>query len=116
MVETVLQALVHISDRYYFGISILADVLRGLRTDKIKKYHLDAVAEYGSMKYLTRREMTEVIGWLIERNYILQTKGRYPVLHITNRGLTYKEHLTPRNTKSLLERLVQSGGNRDAVL
>ena len=116
MVETVLQALVHISDRYYFGISILADVLRGLRTDKIKKYHLDAVAEYGSMKYLTRREMTAVIGWLIERNYILQTKGRYPVLHITNRGLTYKEHLTPRNTKSLLERLVQSGGNRDAVL
>lgn len=28
------------------------------------------------------------------------------VLHITNMGLTYKEHLTPRNTRSLVARLI----------
>lgn len=109
--ETVLHALVHVSDRRYFGVSVLAGVLRGLRPEMIVKYRLDAIAEYGSMAYLNREEAAAVIGWLIDRNYILQTKGRYPVLHITNLGLTYKEHLTPRNMKSLAERLQEFGSD-----
>ena len=109
MAETVLHALVHVSDRRYFGISVLAGVLRGLRPEMIVKYRLDTIAEYGAMTYLNREEAAAVIGWLIDRNYILQTKGKYPVLHITNLGLTYKEHLTPRNMKSLAERLQETG-------
>ncbi len=109
MAETVLHALVHISDRHYFGVSMLADVLRGLKSEKIARYHLDVVAEYGSMAFLTKSEVMEVIGWLIDRNYILQTKGRYPVLHITNLGLNYRDYLTPRNMKSLMKRLGEAG-------
>lgn len=109
MAETVLHALVHVSDRRYFGVSVLAGVLRGLRPEMIVKYRLDTIAEYGAMTYLNREEAAAVIGWLIDRNYILQTKGKYPVLHITNLGLTYKEHLTPRNMKSLAERLQETG-------
>ncbi len=109
MAETVLHALVHVSDRRYFGVSVLAGVLRGLRPEMIVKYRLDTIAEYGAMTYLNREEASAVIGWLIDRNYILQTKGKYPVLHITNLGLTYKEHLTPRNMKSLAERLQETG-------
>ena len=99
----------HISDRHYFGVSMLADVLRGLKSEKIARYHLDVVAEYGSMAFLTKSEVMEVIGWLIDRNYILQTKGRYPVLHITNLGLNYRDYLTPRNMKSLMKRLGEAG-------
>ena len=109
MAETVLHALVHISDRHYFGVSMLADVLRGLKSEKIARYHLDVVAEYGFMAFLTKSEVMEVIGWLIDRNYILQTKGRYPVLHITNLGLNYRDYLTPRNMKSLMKRLGEAG-------
>ena len=43
--------------------------------------------------------------WLIEKHYILETKAHRPVLHITNEGLHYKEHMTPRNMKSLLDLL-----------
>ena len=57
------------------------------------------------MSYLSREEMTAVIYWLIDKKYILQTKGKYPVLHITHMGLAYKEHLTPRNMKSLVDTL-----------
>lgn len=105
MAETVLQALVHISDKHYFGVSILSGVLRGSRSERIVKYNLDAVAEYNPMAYLSREEMTVVIYWLIGKKYILQTKGKYPVLHITHMGLTYKDHLTPRNMKSLVDAL-----------
>lgn len=43
--------------------------------------------------------------WLIDKKYILQTKEKYPVLHIVNMGSTYQEHLTPRNVRSLVESL-----------
>lgn len=100
--ETILQALVHISDKHYFGVTILAGVLRGSQAERISKYHLDEAPEYDSMPYLSREEVTAAIYWLIDKKYIVQTKGKYPVLHITNMGLTYKEHLTPGNMKSLV--------------
>lgn len=103
--ETVLQALVHISDKRYFGVSVLAGVLRGSRSEMIVKYKLDAFSEYNSLSFLSREEVTAIVYWLIDKKYILQTKGQYPVLHITNMGLTYKEHLTPGNMKSLVESL-----------
>ena len=117
MAETVLQALVHISDKHYFGVSTLVRVLRGSRrSERIRKYNLDAVAEYNSMSYLSREEMTAVIYWLIDKKYILQTKGKYPVLHITHMGLTYKEHLTPRNMKSLVDVLDAGKGMEHDII
>lgn len=108
-VETVLQALVHISDKHYYGVTTLAGVLRGLQSEKIMKNNLNVVAEYGALSSLDREEMTAIIYWLIDKQYILQTNGKYPVLHITNLGLTYREHLTPRNVKSLVTVLEKTG-------
>lgn len=110
IIETVLQALVHISERHYFGVSLLTAVLRGSESERIAKHNLKAVAEYGSLSSFSREEVIAVIYWLIEKKYILQTNGQYPVLHITNMGLTYKEYLTPGNTRSLIDRL--TGGGR----
>ena len=103
IVETILQALVHISDKHYFGVSTLEGVLRRSRAGVVTKHRLDEVPEYGVMEGLNREEVTAVIYWLIDKKYILQTKGKYPVLHITNMGLTYKEHLTPGKMKSLVD-------------
>ncbi len=111
--EIVLQALVHISDKHYFGVTILIGVLRGSNSEKVIKYCLDTVDEYESLDYLSREEVNAVIFWLIEKKYILQTKGKYPVLHITDTGLAYKEHLTPRNMKSLMVALETAGGGQN---
>ena len=99
----------HISDRHYFGVQVLAGVLCGSKEEQIRKHRLDAAAEYAALKDLSREEVATVIYWLIDKNYIQQTKGRYPVLHITNPGLTYRERFTPRNMKSLAERLGENG-------
>lgn len=101
--EMVLQALVHISDRHYFGVSVLEGVLRGSKAEQVKKHHLDEIEEYNALSFMNRAEVTATIHWLIDKKYILQTKGSYPVLHITNRGLNYKEYLTPGNMKSLTD-------------
>ena len=96
IIETIMNALVHISEKKYFGVSILTGVLRGSNAEKIKKNGLDKVKEYNALSYLTGEEVTRLIYWLIGRHYIIKTTGQYPVLHITNEGLKYAELFTPR--------------------
>ena len=105
LAETVLQGLVQISDKHFFGVSVLTSVLWGFKTEQIRRHGLDRVPQYGSLSFFSREEVTVIIYWLIEKKYMIQTKGKYPVLHITHMGLTYREQLTPRNMKSLAERL-----------
>ncbi|MDE6015223.1 MAG: UvrD-helicase domain-containing protein [Acetatifactor sp.] len=103
--ETILCALVHISDKYYFGVSVLIRVLRGSQSKSITQHKLYAVPEYNSLSDMSREDLNAAIYWLIDKHYIIKTKGRYPVLHITNEGLHYKEHMTPRKLKSLVAAL-----------
>ena len=84
-----MNALVHISETKYFGVSILSGVLRGSNAEKIKKNGLDKVKEYSALSYLSGEEVTRLIYWLIGRHYIIKTTGQYPVLHITSEGLKY---------------------------
>ncbi len=103
--ETILSALLHISDKYYFGVSVLAGVLLGTDLERIAKHKLYTAPEYKALSYMTREDVTTAIYWLIDKHYIIKTKGKYPVLHITNEGLHYKEHMTPRKLKSLVAAL-----------
>lgn len=107
--ETVLSALMHISDKNYYGVSVLAGVLKGSPFEKIQKNRLDSVAEYRSLSYMTREEITAAIYWLIDKHYIVKTKGMYPVLHITGEGLRYKEHMTPLKLRGIVS-VLEDGG------
>ena len=57
------------------------------------------------MNIRNRRSVRKVVNWLIDKHYILQTKEKHPVLHITNEGLYYKDYMTPRNMRSLVDLL-----------
>ena len=112
IVETIMNALVHISEKKYFGVSILSGVLRGSNAEKIKKNGLDKVKEYGALSYLSGEEVTRLIYWLIGRHYIIKTTGQYPVLHITSEGLKYVELFTPRIAGNLLKWLETEADRR----
>lgn len=112
IVETIMNALVHISEKKYFGVSILSGVLRGSNAEKIKKNGLDKVKEYGVLSYLSGEEVTRLIYWLIGRHYIIKTTGQYPVLHITSEGLKYAELFTPRIAGNLLKWLETEADRR----
>lgn len=108
IVNTVLQCLSDISENNFYGISILASVLHGSKSERIQKAHLDTVSEYGLLSGLRIEDITTIIEWLIENKYILRTKSRYPVLHPTYQGTHYSETLTVGKLKKLAAILQQN--------
>jgi len=100
---TVLQCLVHISEKKFYGETILIGSLCGSSDKRILHDGLEKLPEYGNFSYLGRSNVRKVVDWLLEQHYILETKGANPVLHITNEGLHYKEHMTPGKMKGLLK-------------
>ena len=54
---------------------------------------------------MTRDDVIDIIEWLIKEKYLLQTKGIYPVLHITNKGLNYDQDMTYRKLVSFRNKM-----------
>ncbi len=62
---------------------------------------LNTVPEFGKLEAISREELRAIIDWLIENNYIFNTKGQYPVLHPTYSGMHYNEKMTVDQLKQL---------------
>ncbi len=106
IVYNILQCLSHISEKRYYGINVLADVLRGVNSKRIVDAGLDKLPEYGKLKSVRRDDVIDIIDWLIENRFILKTKHpTYPVLHPTYEGMHYDETITASKLKKLFERL-----------
>lgn len=106
IIYTVLLCLSHISEKRYYGINILADVLRGANSKRIIGAELDKLPEYGTLKKVRRDDLITIIEWLIENHFILKTKHpQYPVLHPTYEGMHYDETITVNKLKKLFEKL-----------
>jgi DNA helicase-4 len=97
----IIQCLSNISARRYYGITILVDVLRGANSKRIQEAQLDGIPEYGALKHVRRETLNDIVEWLIEQNFILKTKGMYPVLHPTYNGQHYAETMTNAKLKKL---------------
>ena len=106
----ILNCLSHISEKRYFGITVLVDVLRGAKSKRITETLLDAVPEYEKLKHIDREKLNLIVEWLTDNHFILQTKGLYPVLHPTSDGLNYKNTMTSAKLKKLYDYL---GNNSD---
>ncbi len=97
----VMQCLVNISEKHYYGTSILLNVLRGSQSEKIKERKLDLTPEYGKLKSIKREDLECIVEWLVDNHFILKTKGQYPVLHITPEGLKLENNLSPQKLTAL---------------
>ncbi|MBQ3386683.1 MAG: hypothetical protein IJG53_05105, partial [Eggerthellaceae bacterium] len=84
---------------------MLVDVLRGAKTDRITKRHLDGVSEYGSMASIRREDVAALVRWLIDEGFIIQTKEKYPVLHPAIKSLQYDETMTIADLRKLKKHL-----------
>lgn len=96
-----LKALQNVSAVRYYGLTMLVDILRGARTERILKNKLDKLPEYGTLRELSRDDVQAVVEWLISQKMILKTKAQYPVLHSTYAGLHYAETMTSGKLKKL---------------
>lgn len=101
LAENTVNCLGHISEDYYFGITILVSVLRGGNRKQIVKHKLNEVPEYGIYADMSRDDMRAVVQWLINNHYILKTKAKYPVLHPTYNGNHFNDCITKKQIKDL---------------
>lgn len=91
----ILCCLSNVSEKKFYGVSVLADILRGSNSEKIKQNKLYEIPEYGALKNVPYADVRTIIEWMIEKHFILKTNHpMYPVLHPTYEGNNYKDILT----------------------
>ena len=90
-----------VSVKKYFGVTVLADVLKGTNNKRIFENQLHLVEEFGALKEIPHETVMAIIDWMIAEHLILKTKGKYPVLHSTYEGLHYAEKFTSLELKRL---------------
>lgn len=107
VVHTVLQALSHMSEIRFYGVQVLLHILIGQTIKKVDKESLMTIPEFGMLKDLDKNEIEFIIKWLINNQFILQTKhAYYPLLHPTYAGTHYNETMTDRKLKKLKDELI----------
>lgn len=101
LLRNVISCLNHISENYYFGISVLISVLRCGNRKQIVKHNLNEVPEYGMYSDMSRDDVRAIIQWMITNHYMLKTKAKYPVLHPTYNGNHFDKCITKKQLKDL---------------
>ena len=110
VVSIILLCLTEISEKHFYGLTTLVDVLRGSESQKIFHARLNQAHGYGKLKYISREDLTYIVNWLIKKGFILQTKGQYPVLHPTYNGTHYPQTMTRKQLLELKKMLVETDG------
>lgn len=108
VVYTILSALQNVSSVRYYGTTMLVDVLHGELTKRLLDAKLNMIAQFGKLGSFSKEELYAMIAWLVTNNYILKTKGQYPVLHPTYNGMHYDETMTEKELKQLKKYLEKS--------
>lgn len=70
-----------------FGKEMVALVLTGSQNQRVKQFHFEKLSTYGLMKQKTKKQVTELIDYLVASGIIAMEGGQYPVLKNTAPGL-----------------------------
>ena len=108
VLQVSLQCLSDISINRFYNASVLIDILRGCEPLKVKDISLLQAESFGKLKILGREDLELIIGWLIEKRCILETKERYPVLHPAYNGIHYSEIMKKSLLMELKKRLEEN--------
>ena len=73
--------------RRSFGRSLVADVLHGADTERIRQLRLNELAGYGALRDERSARIKDVIGQLVGRGYLTQSQGQYPVVGLGQRAV-----------------------------
>jgi len=72
--------------REQYGVSMVADVLKGSKNKKLLGFGFDRLSTYGVMQELTLTDIKDLINWLVAEGYLLLTGGQYPVVRLEPRA------------------------------
>ena len=65
-----------------YGVTLVADVLKGSRSKKIQQYGFQQLSTYGLLKEHTAKHIADMIHILIAEGYLALTESQYPVVKL----------------------------------
>ncbi len=68
--------------REQYGLTMVADVLKGSQNKKVQQLNFHRLSTYGLLSNYTVREIKDFINLLIAEGYITMTQGEYPILKL----------------------------------
>ena len=74
--------------REQFGISLVAEVLKGSKSKKVLQYGFSGLSTYGLMKDRTLKQISDFTNVLVAEGYLQLTEGQYPVARLTPRAIS----------------------------
>jgi len=72
-----------------FGITTIANILKGNSEDRFTKRRIDESVYFGSIKHRELKDIMRIIYVTIKNKYIRKQGNDYPVLYVTNSGLSF---------------------------
>lgn len=73
--------------RERFGVSMVADVLKGSRNKKILELKFDQLTTHGIMPGVSLQDIKDRINYLAAEDYLRLTSGEYPVVKLTPKAI-----------------------------
>lgn len=69
----------------YFGKTLIVEILRGSKNEKIRRLGLDQLSTYGIMADLPAAKVHSVLDFLIYEGFLELSAGEYPVVQLSKR-------------------------------
>lgn len=78
--QKVLSCIYRVHER--FGVKIVAEILKGSKSARIKQFHFERLSTYALMKERTVKQISDLILRLAAMQYLNITESQYPVLQL----------------------------------
>lgn len=98
-----------------FGKSLIADVLHGGNTERIRQMHLDEDRGYGELSSESVGRIKDIIGQLCGRGYLATSQGQYPVVGLGPRAVEVEDETFAFTVKRRASKRKASARARRAV-
>ena len=82
--SAVLQTIWNTEERY--GVTMIADILCGNRTERIEKFRLHRLSVFGKLNRWADKDVKGFIKRLMAMGYVTSSGGQYPILSVTEQG------------------------------
>ncbi|MFZ7121854.1 MAG: DNA helicase RecQ [Eubacteriaceae bacterium] len=89
-----------------YGVAMVASVLNGSRSKKVLELGFDKLSTYGIMSNYTKKDIQQLILFLVAEGYLALTEGKYPIVKLINRSvdvLKGKEQVFKRGDVVMIE-------------
>ncbi len=85
--QTILRGVMATGER--FGMNHIVEVLRGGRSQKVLDRRHERLSIFGKLPNYNESEIKELIGYLLDKGFLMKTGEEYPILNTTKTGQAF---------------------------